>query len=152
MGFAASQARYLMLTARKSDLELTGQQINQARMQLANITGRLFAITANLEPDSPQSMQLQARIASLQSMDKALELQLRRVDTQRESVMTEIDAVRKVIGKISKARSKRSLNSPASRAQGTSQAANGARRTENGRGAQEQEIQHMGLPQKRQAK
>ncbi|MBK8191107.1 MAG: hypothetical protein IPK79_11735 [Vampirovibrionales bacterium] len=99
MGFAASQARYLMLTARKSDLELTGQQINQARMQLANITGRLFAITANLEPDSPQSMQLQARIASLQSMDKALELQLRRVDTQRESVMTEIDAVRKVIGK-----------------------------------------------------
>lgn len=99
MGFAASQARYLMLTARKSDLELTGQQINQARMQLANITGQLFSITANLEPDSPQAMQLQARIASLQAFDKALELQLRRVDTQREAVMTEIDAVRKVIGK-----------------------------------------------------
>ncbi|MBK8189502.1 MAG: hypothetical protein IPK79_03545 [Vampirovibrionales bacterium] len=99
MGFAASQARYLILTARKSDLELQGQFINQARMQLANITGSLFSISANLEPESPQAMALQARIASIQAMDKALELQLRRVDTQRDAVQTEIDAVRKVIGK-----------------------------------------------------
>ncbi len=99
MGFAASQARYLMLTARKSDLELQGQFINQARLSLANITGDLFALSANLEPESPQMLALQARIASLQSIDKALELQLRRVDTQRDAVQTEIDAVRKVIGK-----------------------------------------------------
>lgn len=99
MGFAASQARFLMLTARKSDLELQGQFINQARMSLANITGDLFALSANLEPESPQMLALQARIASLQSVDKALELQLRRVDTQRDAVQTEIDAVRKVIGK-----------------------------------------------------
>ncbi|HEY9686762.1 MAG TPA: hypothetical protein V6C52_07295 [Coleofasciculaceae cyanobacterium] len=99
MGFAASQARYLALTARKSDLELAGQQINQSRLQLANITNQLFTIAANLEPDSAEAIQLQMRINGLQSLDKALELQLRRVDTQRESVMTEIDAVRKVIGK-----------------------------------------------------
>ncbi len=99
MGFAASQARFMMLTARKSDLELQGQFINQARLSLANITGDLFALSANLEPESPQMLALQARIASLQSIDKALELQLRRVDTQRDAVQTEIDAVRKVIGK-----------------------------------------------------
>jgi DNA repair ATPase RecN len=99
LGFAASQARYLALTARKSDLELAGQQINQSRLQLANITNQLFTIAANLEPDSAEAIQLQMRINGLQSLDKALELQLRRVDTQRESVMTEIDAVRKVIGK-----------------------------------------------------
>jgi DNA repair ATPase RecN len=99
LGFAASQARYLALTARKSDLELAGQQINQSRLQLANITNQLFTIVANLEPDSAEAIQLQMRINGLQSLDKALELQLRRVDTQRESVMTEIDAVRKVIGK-----------------------------------------------------
>lgn len=99
MGFAASQARYLMLTARKSDLELQGQFINQARLALANITGQLFNISANLEPESPVMISLQARIAALQQIDKALELQLRRVDTQRDAVQTEIDAVRKVIGK-----------------------------------------------------
>jgi capsule polysaccharide export protein KpsE/RkpR len=99
MGFAASQARYMILTSRKSDLELQGQFINQARLSLANITGALFTISANLEPESPEAQQLQARIAAIQAIDKALELQLRRVDTQRDAVQTEIDAVRKVIGK-----------------------------------------------------
>lgn len=99
MGFAASQARFMMLTARRSDLELQGQFINQARMQLANITGALFTIASNLEPESPETQQLQARVAAIQAIDKGLELQLRRVDTQRDAVQTEIDAVRKVIGK-----------------------------------------------------
>jgi len=99
MGFAASQARFMTLTARKSDLELQGQFINQSRMQLANITGNLFTISSNLEPESPEAQQLQARIAAIQAVDKSLELQLRRVDTQHDAVQTEIDAVRKVIGK-----------------------------------------------------
>jgi hypothetical protein len=99
LGFAASQARYLALTLRKSDLELTGQQINQSRMQLSNISTQLFTLLSNLEPDSPEAVQLQLRISALQSLDKSLELQLRRVDSQREAVQTEVDAVRKVIGK-----------------------------------------------------
>jgi uncharacterized protein involved in exopolysaccharide biosynthesis len=99
VGLAASQARYLSLTARKSDLELTGQQINQSRLQLANVTNELFGLTTNLEPDSPEAVQIQLRINALQSLDKALELQLRRVDSQHDAVQTEIDAVKKVIGK-----------------------------------------------------
>lgn len=99
MGFAASQARFMSLTARKSDLELQGQFINQSRMQLANVTGNLFTISSNLEPESPEAQQLQARIAAIQAVDKSLELQLRRVDTQHDAVQTEIDAVRKVISK-----------------------------------------------------
>jgi capsule polysaccharide export protein KpsE/RkpR len=99
MGFAASQARFMVLTARKSDLEIQGQFINQARTSLANVTGTLFTLSSNLEPESPQMQALQARIAAIQAIDKSLELQLRRVDTQRDAVQTEIDAVRKVIGK-----------------------------------------------------
>jgi chromosome segregation ATPase len=99
MGFAASQARYLMLVSRKSDLELQGQFFNQARIALANITGSLFTLSANLEPQSLAMQQLQARIAAIASIDKALELQLRRVDAQREAVLAEIDAVQKVIAK-----------------------------------------------------
>jgi DNA repair ATPase RecN len=99
MGLSASQSRYLMLTARKNDLELTGQQINQSRLQLANVTNDLFNISTNLDPDSARSVQLQLRINSLQSLDKALELQLRRVDTQQEAISTELEAVQKVINK-----------------------------------------------------
>lgn len=99
VGLAASQARFLALTARKSDLELTGQQINQSRMQLANVTNDMFNAVTNLEPDSPAAIQMQLRINALQSLDKSLELQLRRVDTQQQAVQTEIDAVQKVIDK-----------------------------------------------------
>lgn len=99
MGMAASQARFLALTARKSDLELNGQQINQSRLQLANVTGALFTILSNLEPESSEAQQLQARISALQEIDQLLELQLRRVDTQQEAVQTEIEAVQKVIDK-----------------------------------------------------
>ncbi|MDX2085497.1 MAG: hypothetical protein SFZ03_08925 [Candidatus Melainabacteria bacterium] len=99
MGLAASQSRYLLLTSRKTDLELTGQQINQSRLQLANTTNDLFNIATTLDPDSDEAIQIQLQINALQSLDKALELQLRRVDTQQQAVQTEIDAVRKVIDK-----------------------------------------------------
>ena len=36
MGLAATQARYLGLTARKTNVEFEGQQINQQRTALAN--------------------------------------------------------------------------------------------------------------------
>ena len=42
MGMAASQARYLGLTARKTNVEYEGQQINQARTALANQSANLF--------------------------------------------------------------------------------------------------------------
>lgn len=99
MGMAASQSRYLLLTARKSDLEFTGQQINQSRLQLTNVTNQLFNVATQLEPDSPQAIEIQLRINALQSLDQGLELQLRRVDTQQKSVQTEIEAVQKVIDK-----------------------------------------------------
>jgi len=99
MGLAASQARYLTLTARKNDLELTGQQINQSRLELANIANDLFNTSTNLNPDSAQAIQLQLRINAIQSLDKGLEMQLRRVDTQQQAVQTELDAVKKVIDK-----------------------------------------------------
>ena len=43
MGMAASQARFLMLTARLSNVEFEGQQINQARSELADKTARAAA-------------------------------------------------------------------------------------------------------------
>lgn len=99
MGLAASQSRYLGLTARKNDLELTGQQINQSRLELANITNDLFNTSTTLDPDTAEAIRIQLRINAIQSLDKGLELQLRRVDTQQQAVQTELEAVKKIIDK-----------------------------------------------------
>lgn len=56
MGMAASQARYLALTARKTNCEYEGQQINQARTALANQSANLFNRLLGLEvPTAPQT-------------------------------------------------------------------------------------------------
>lgn len=105
MGLAASQARLLMLTARKSDLELQLQFNNQARLQLSNIMNTMFNQSQNLDPNgpdgqpNPQVQQINLRIAQVQNLDKRLELDGRRIDTQHQAVQTEVDAVSKVISK-----------------------------------------------------
>lgn len=56
MGMAASQARYLALTARKTNTEWEGQQINQARTALANQSANLFNRLLALEvPNAPKT-------------------------------------------------------------------------------------------------
>ncbi len=56
MGMAASQARYLALTARKTNCEYEGQQINQARTALANQSANLFNRLLDLEvPVAPKT-------------------------------------------------------------------------------------------------
>lgn len=56
MGLAASQARFLQLTARRSNIEFMGQQINQQRLTLANQSAGLFqrqlALVAPTPPTS----------------------------------------------------------------------------------------------------
>ena len=54
MGLSASQTRFLTLTARKSNVEYQGQQINQARTALANQSADLFTQMMTLQaPTAP---------------------------------------------------------------------------------------------------
>lgn len=56
MGMAASQARYLGLSARKTNVEYEGQQVNQARTALANQSANLFNQLLTLEvPVAPST-------------------------------------------------------------------------------------------------
>ena len=56
MGMAASQARYLGLTARKTNVEYEGQQVNQARTALANELNNTFNDLIALEvPTAPST-------------------------------------------------------------------------------------------------
>ncbi len=57
MGMAASQARFLQLTARRTNIEYMGQQINQQRLALANASAGLFEKMLTLETPTPPSTQ-----------------------------------------------------------------------------------------------
>lgn len=56
MGLAASQARFLGLTARKSNIEYQGQQINQARTALSNEVMNLYEKYNKLDVPVPPSV------------------------------------------------------------------------------------------------
>ena len=56
MGMAASQARWLALTARKTNVEYEGQQVNQARTALAMKSANTFNELLALEvPTAPST-------------------------------------------------------------------------------------------------
>lgn len=55
MGMAASQARFLGLTARKSNVEYQGQQVNQQRTSLANESANLYNQMMELDVPTPPS-------------------------------------------------------------------------------------------------
>lgn len=100
MGLAASQARLMMLVARKSDLEYQLQAINNQRMHLANLVGNLSMQMANnfdTGSTSAQNQANQAKLLGIQQIDKVFEMQAQRINTQHEAVQTEIAAVQKVI-------------------------------------------------------
>lgn len=56
MGMAAGQARFLGLTARKTNVEFQGQQINQQRTTLSNQTSSLNSSLLNLKVPTPPSV------------------------------------------------------------------------------------------------
>ena len=56
MGLAASQARFLGITARKSNIEYEGQQVNQQRMALAEEVNALYNKLLSLDlPVAPDT-------------------------------------------------------------------------------------------------
>lgn len=69
MGMAASQARYLALTARKTNTEWEGQQINQARTALANQSANLFNQLLALEVPNAPKLQITQRFSTHSLME-----------------------------------------------------------------------------------
>ena len=56
MGMSATQARFLSLTARKSNVEFEGQQINQQRTTLSNESASYYSQLCDMEVPTPPSV------------------------------------------------------------------------------------------------
>lgn len=99
MGFAANQARLMMLISRQRDLELEAQFISNHRMFLGNMVTELFSLSSKLDPNTEASRVLNARIRSLQQADKVLELHLNRINSQIKAVEKESESAQKLVDK-----------------------------------------------------
>ncbi len=72
MGLAASQARFLGITARKSNIEYEGQQVNQQRTALAEEVNSLYSKLLSLEvPVAPDTTQFYETNYSFSIADKS---------------------------------------------------------------------------------
>lgn len=63
MGMSASQARFLSLTARKTNVEYEGQQINQQRTTLSNESSNYYSQLASMTVPTPPSSADYTKIA-----------------------------------------------------------------------------------------
>lgn len=63
MGMAATQARFLSLTARKSNVEFQGQQINQQRTTLSNESANYYSELCNMVVPVPPSIDNYTKIS-----------------------------------------------------------------------------------------
>jgi len=84
MGIAASQARLLMISTYKSDLEFSMQMIAQKSTVLAYQA----QTAAENYPELAEQYHL---------LDKKLEAEMRTLETQQKMVSTEYDSVKKVL-------------------------------------------------------
>jgi chromosome segregation ATPase len=95
-GFAGTQARLLALTARRADLELQAQFVNEQRLRLGNGMSSLYDALSDGGPDADV---VRERIQYVRAADKVLEMNLNRLNSQRDAIYKEIESVRRVIGR-----------------------------------------------------
>lgn len=99
MGLAATFSRYQGLSAKKTELEFTMEQIAQTRQALANEQLNMINLTTTLEPESDEARDLQNKILRSHQQDKFLDLQMLRTSSQHNMVQTEIESLKKILEK-----------------------------------------------------
>jgi hypothetical protein len=99
MGLLTSQIRILYLTLYKSDLEFKIQQISQTKMNLSSTIESLTDLNAgsDLDPNSPEIKLLNQRQERLHLVEKKLDAEMERYQTQLNAVTVEIDSANKLL-------------------------------------------------------
>lgn len=82
MGLLAATITQQQLTAYKHDLEYKVMLINQAKLGLTSSQDDLLTAGADMDPESPEVKQLEARKERLNQLEKKLDMQLNEYQTQ----------------------------------------------------------------------
>ena len=93
MGLLTSSIRLTYLNNFRSDLEYKISLISSSRLNLVSSTDELLNVTSDLDPKSPEAKSLEKRRERLHQIEKKLEEQMTRYQTQLKMVEGEIQQV-----------------------------------------------------------
>lgn len=99
MGLITSTLRLAYLNNYRLDLEYKMQLVSDAKLTLANSVNELMGASSNLEPDSPESKVLEQRKERLYIIEKQLDQQMQRFQTQLKMAEAEMQQCQQSIDK-----------------------------------------------------
>ncbi len=99
MGLITSTIRLIYLNNYRLDLEYKTQLISVAKLNLSNTVNDLLNAGSDLDPDSPEVKALEKRKERLYMVEKRLDEQLQRYQTQLKMVEAEYQQVQQQIDK-----------------------------------------------------
>ncbi|MBE7706430.1 MAG: hypothetical protein E7Z91_04220 [Cyanobacteria bacterium SIG30] len=99
MGLITSSVRLLYLNSYRLDLEYKIQLISSEKMRLASTLNELINVGSDLDPESPEVKTLEKRKERLHLVEKRLDEQMQRYETQLKMVEAEFQSCKQMIDK-----------------------------------------------------
>lgn len=94
MGILVAQMRLAQLNAYCSDLDYNIGLINSTKRDLLNQINDIVGLGSDMDPDSPEMKELQKKQERLHTVEKALDAQLQRYQSQLKMAEQEQESVR----------------------------------------------------------
>lgn len=94
MGIVTQTIGTQQYMAQKADLEYKINQINQAKLSLTNSLNELMNVGTDLDPDSTMVKHLEERKAKLHQLEKQLDMELQKYQTQLQLVDSNMKALK----------------------------------------------------------
>ena len=99
MGLLVAQMRLAQINEYRSDLEYKIRLISSTKIDLSNQINELVGFGSDMDPDSPEMKALEKKKERLYIVEKALDAQLQRLQTQLEMIEQEEQSVKESLSK-----------------------------------------------------
>ena len=99
MGLITSSVRQLYLNNYRLDLESKMLKINQEKLRLTSSVNELMNVGSDMDPESPEAKELEKRRERLELVEKRLDEQMQRYETQSKMVEAEYQQCKEMIDK-----------------------------------------------------
>ena len=99
MGLLIAQMRLAQINEYRSDLEYKLRLVASTKLDLSNQINELVGFGSDLDPDSPEMKALEKKKERLYAVEKALDAQQQRYQTQLEMIEAEEQSVKQSLEK-----------------------------------------------------
>ena len=99
MGLLIAQMRLAQINEYRSDLEYKIRLVSSTKLDLSNQINELVGFGSDMDPDSPEMKALEKKKERLYIVEKALDAQLQRYQTQLEMIEQEEQGVKESLSK-----------------------------------------------------